>query len=74
MPPLTDLTDGAKFGSLNRHHALNVYVVNKVGGEIIIWAGVVDNELVRPFRIPEGGKMTSATYVDILKRMFVPWF
>ena len=40
----------------------------------MIWAGVVDSELVGPFRIPEGVKMTSATYVDFLKRMFVPWF
>ena len=41
------------------------------GGGIIIWAGVVDSELVGPFRIPEGVKMTSATYVEFLKRMFV---
>ena len=40
----------------------------------MIWAGIVASELVGPFRIPETVKMTSATYVDFLKRMFVPWF
>ena len=40
----------------------------------MIWTGVVDSKLIGPFRIPEDVKITSATFVDFLKRMFVSWF
>lgn len=36
------------------------------GGRVIFWAGIVGIELVGPFRVPEGVKMTSEKYVELL--------
>ena len=39
----------------------------------MIWAGILDNELVGPFRIEDGVKMNSETYCAFLERSFLPW-
>ena len=44
----------------------------KQGGSIMIWAGIINDELVGPFRVPDGLKMTSKTYVKFLKEHFIP--
>lgn len=43
------------------------------GGSIMIWAGIVKDELVGPFRIPDGLKMTAKTYCEFLDTNFYPW-
>jgi len=43
------------------------------GGGVMIWAGILDNELVGPFRIEDGVKMNSETYCAFLERSFLPW-
>lgn len=44
------------------------------GGGVMFWAGIIGNEIVGPFRVPEGVKLTSATYVQFLRENFIPWF
>lgn len=44
------------------------------GGGVMFWAGIMGREIVGPFRIPDGVKMTSITYVEFLKEHFLPWF
>ena len=44
------------------------------GGGVMFWAGIMGREIVGPFRIPEGVKMTSIMYVEFLKQHFLPWF
>jgi len=43
------------------------------GGGIMIWAGIIGDKLVGPIRVPEGVKVTSATYCDLLSKSLVPW-
>jgi hypothetical protein len=43
------------------------------GGGVMIWGGIIGNELVGPFRVPEGVKLTSVTYCDFLKNALEPW-
>ena len=40
---------------------------------VMIWAGNVGDELVGPVRVPQGVKLTSATYYKFLKNLLVPW-
>jgi transposase len=44
------------------------------GGGVMFWAGIVGKELVGPFRVPDGVKLTSATYTDFLQQNVVPWY
>lgn len=44
------------------------------GGGVMFWAGIIGNEMVGPFRVPEGVKMNAATYANFLKQNFVPWY
>ena len=37
------------------------------GGGVMLWAGIVKDELVGPFRVQEGVKLTSHTYCQFLK-------
>ena len=39
----------------------------------MLWAGIVGNELVGPFRVQEGVKLTSHTYWQFLKSFLEPW-
>lgn len=40
----------------------------------MFWAGIMGRELVGPFRVPEGVKITSAKYVELLTDNFPPWY
>lgn len=44
------------------------------GGGVMFWAGIIGKELVGPFKIPDGVKITSDSYVQFLKENFLPWF
>ncbi|CAJ0944585.1 unnamed protein product [Ranitomeya imitator] len=39
----------------------------------MFWAGITGKQLVGPFKVPEGVKMTSAKYVEFLTDNFLPW-
>lgn len=43
------------------------------GGGIMIWAGIIGDRLVGPVRVPEGVKVTSAAYCNLLTQCLVPW-
>ena len=38
---------------------------------MIVWAAVIGNELVGPFRVSDGVKMTAKVYLDFLKKHLV---
>ena len=38
-----------------------------------IWAEIIGGELIGPVRVPEGVKITSATYCQLLQPAFLPW-
>ena len=43
------------------------------GGGVMIWAGIIGDELVGPFRVPDGLKFPAATYCEFLKTALEPW-
>ena len=40
----------------------------------MLLAGIIGNELVGPWKVPEGVKMTYVAYVVFLKEHHEPWF
>ena len=38
----------------------------------MIWAGIIGNELVGPVQVPEGVKITSAAYCQLLESALLP--
>ena len=39
----------------------------------MIWAGIINNQIVGPFCVPVVVKMCAKSYVDFLKK-FLPWY
>ena len=39
-----------------------------------LWAGIINDQIVGPCRLPDGVKMCAESYVDFLKKNFVPWY
>ena len=44
------------------------------GGGVMIWAGIINDQVVGPFRVPDGVKMKAQSYVAFLKENFLPWY
>ena len=44
------------------------------GGGVMIWAGIIGNEIVGPFLVPDGLKMNLANYCSFLDKNFMPWY
>ena len=44
------------------------------GRGVMFWAGISGDELVDPFRVPDGVKLTAVAYNDFLKQNVLPWF
>ena len=40
----------------------------------MFWAGIICNELVGPWKAPEGVKITSVAYIGSSKEHLEPWF
>ena len=43
------------------------------GSDVMFWAAIIGNELVGPFRVVDGVKMTAKLYIDFIKEHLVPW-
>ena len=43
------------------------------GGVVMIWGGIIGNAIIGPFRVPEGLKLSSATYWQFPKNSLEPW-
>ena len=43
------------------------------GGGVMIWGRIIGNAIIGPFRVPEGLKLSSATYCPFLKNSLEPW-
>lgn len=43
------------------------------GGGVMFWAGIIGDELVGPFRVPEGVKINSKSYSAFLEENLSPW-
>ena len=43
------------------------------GGGVMIWAGIIGDELIGPVHVPEGVKLISDTYCQFLKNELEPW-
>jgi transposase len=43
------------------------------GGGVMIWAGMIEYELIVPVRVPDGVKITSAAYCQLLESALLPW-
>ena len=43
-------------------------------GGVMIWVGIVNNQIVGPFRVPDRVKMCAKLYVDFLQQNFLPWY
>ena len=37
-------------------------------GGVMIWAGIINNQIVGPFRVPDGITMCAKSYVNFLKK------
>jgi transposase len=44
------------------------------GGGVMFWAGIINNEMVGPFRVKDGVKITAETYTAFLKEFLLPWY
>ena len=44
------------------------------GGGVMIWAGIINDAIVGPFSVPDGVKMNAKSYVEFLKKNFLPWY
>jgi len=44
------------------------------GGGVMFWAGIVANELIGPFRVPDGVKLNAQSYVEFLSDNFFAWY
>ena len=53
------------------HRTVKIFAINPA--HVMFWAAIVGNELVRPFRVLDGVKMTSKLYIDFLKEHLVLW-
>ncbi len=70
-----DGPDGWRSGWLvDGHHVPTRLRRQQGGGGVMFWAGIMGRELVGPFRVPEGVKMTSAKYIEFLTDHFLPWY
>ena len=43
------------------------------GGGVMFWAAIIGNELVGPFRVPDGVKIIAKLYIDFIKEHLEPW-
>ena len=43
-------------------------------GGVMVWAAIIGNELVGPFSVSDGVKMTVKVYMDLLKKHLFPWY
>ena len=44
------------------------------GGGVMIWAGIINDAIVGPFAVPDGVNMDAKSYVEFLKKNFLPWY
>ena len=42
-------------------------------GGVMIWAGIIGDDLIGPVRVPQGVKLSSATYCQFLKNVLESW-
>ena len=61
---------GWVYFGIQRHQRLRR---QQQGGGVMIWAGIIGDTLVGPVKVPEGVKVTSAAYCDLLRNVLVPW-
>ena len=40
----------------------------------MIWAGIVDEAIIRPFKVDEGVEMINANYCNFMDKTFFPWY
>ena len=43
------------------------------GGGLMLWAGIINDELVGPIKVRDGVKINAASYCDLLDEVLVPW-
>ncbi|KAK3512212.1 hypothetical protein QTP70_001115 [Hemibagrus guttatus] len=56
------------------HHVPTRLRRQQGGGGVMFWAGIMGRDLVGPFRVPEGVKMSSVKYVEFLTDHLLPWY
>ena len=39
----------------------------------MIWAGIIDDRIVGPIRVPKGVMLTSKMYCELLVSVMLPW-
>lgn len=44
------------------------------GGGIMIWAGIVNDKVIGPFKVDDGVKLNSASYCQLLDETFFTWY
>ena len=42
------------------------------GGGVMIWAGIINDAILGPFAVPDEVKMSAQSYVEFLKKNFLP--
>ena len=73
MPtPALDGPDGWAGGWISNGHRAPLRLRRQQGGGgVLVWAGIIKNELVGPFRVEHGLKINSHTYCQFLKDTFI---
>ena len=65
MVQIAGLLDGYSTGKIRQQQG---------GGGVMMWAGIIINQIEGPFRLSDGVKMCTESYVDFLKKHFLPWY
>ena len=70
-----DGPDGWRRGwVLDGHRPPEILRRQQGGGGIMIWAGIVDNRMIGPFKVREGVKINSVNYTAFLDDLFFKWY
>ena len=69
-----DGPDGWRRGWLQKNTNPRLrYKRQQGGGGMMIWAGIIGDEIVGPFLVPDGLKMNSGNYCAFLEENLMPW-
>ena len=70
-----DCPDGCSRGWIIIDHEAPVRLRRQHGGGLMVWAAIFNDQLIGPFRIPDGVKINSAYYCQFLNDNFLKkWY
>ena len=60
-------------GHVDGLHMVERHQLGSNDSKVVIWAGIIGNELMGPFKVEDGVKIDSAGYSQFLEKNLMPW-